>query len=219
MRLLNLPSFAQEALSKGQINESQARLLLMVDDMREQQAIFNDLIMNSLSVRELRSRIKTKKEKPADNISFDPASSMRPKTDPEITSLEEQLMEILGTKVKVQSEGDGGKLMINFYSKEELQGLIEKLVQKRTGGVLHQEQRSYPMNEPISENLIEKVPKIEKLEKPEERLDLPNNEEKLLIERIPDPNPDDAPMIIRHDDEYQIPIRRGGQLSDDGFVV
>lgn len=216
MRLLNLPTFAQEALAKGQINESQARLLLMVSDIKEQQAVFNDLISNNLSVRELRSRIKTKKEKAADNTAFNPSSSMRPKTDPEITSLEEQLMEILGTKVKVQSEGEGGKLMINFYSKEELQGLIDKLVQKKAGGISYQEksfnsisrpEAGPPLAEkPISESLIEKVPayadkpEIEKLEKPEEHLSLQNEEEKLLEERIPDLNPDDSPMIIRHDE-------------------
>ena len=261
MRLLNLPSFAQEALSKGQINESQARLLLMVSDMKEQQAIFNDLVMNSLSVRELRSRIKRNPiaggEKPIDKISFDTSSSMRPKTDPEITSLEEQLMEVLGTKVKVQSEGEGGKLMINFYSKEELQGLIDKLVQKRMSQATHREDDFYSAqaapiieNKPLHQEVIaEKAPvyteqpetpvlasqgeattEVEaNLEAPEEHLSLPSEqevpkfseveEEKLLIERIPDLNPDDAPMIIRHDDEYQIPIRRGGQLSDDGFVV
>ncbi|MHB9019671.1 MAG: ParB/RepB/Spo0J family partition protein [Minisyncoccota bacterium] len=242
MRLLNLPSFAQDALSQGQINESQARLLLMVSDMKEQQAIFNDLVLNSLSVRELRNRIKTKKEKVVDNIAFDPSTSMRPKTDPEITSLEEQLMEVLGTKVKVQSEGEGGKLMINFYSKEELQGIIDKLVRQRMNQASHQEKSFYSApvasieNKSVHQEVItEKVPvytaqpEIEKLEMPEEHLSLPSEqeipkfsdleEEKLLIERIPDPNPDDAPMIIRHDDEYPIPIRRGKQLSDDEFVV
>jgi len=234
MRLLNLPTFAQDALSKGQINESQARLLLMVSDIKEQQAVFNDLVMNSLSVRELRNRIKrnppTGGEKRADSISFDSSSLMRPRIDPEITSLEEQLMEALGTKVKVQSEGEGGKLTINFYSKEELQGLIEKLAQKRMGQTaFHQERAFTPVPEPVQENLIEKVPEIPsfaeplrtgegKIEMPEEHLDLPNEDEKLLIERIPDPNPDDAPMIIRHD-EYQIPICREDQSSNDEFVV
>lgn len=208
MRLLNLPTFAQDALVKGQINESQARLLLMVSDIKEQQAVFNDLVLNSLSVRELRNRIKRNSpaggEKAADNVSFDPSSSMRPKIDPEITSFEEQLMEILGTKVKVQSEGEGGKLMINFYSKEELQGIIEKLVQKRMGQTVHQERAFAPASEPISESLIDKVPEIEKIQEIEEHMSLPNEDEKLLIERIPDPNPDDSPMIIRHDDEFVV---------------
>ena len=49
--------------------------------------------------------------------------------DPETEHLEEQLREALGTKVKLHKEGDSGKLTINFYSQEELQNLIAKLVQ------------------------------------------------------------------------------------------
>jgi len=218
MRLLNLPTFAQEALSNGQINESQARLLLMVSDIKEQQLIFNDLVSNNLSVRELRNRIRTKKEKPIDDASIESPSAFRPKSDPEIVSLEEQLMEILGTKVKVQSEGDGGKLTINFYSKEELHGIIDKLAQKRADSILQQKINHTSFSAPtISENLIEKAPEVEKIQKPEEHLNLPNEEELLLEERVVDPNPDDLPMVIRHD---EIPDQSGVLAeSEDNFTV
>ncbi|MCL5017333.1 MAG: ParB/RepB/Spo0J family partition protein, partial [Patescibacteria group bacterium] len=142
MRLLNLPGFAQEALSNSKINESQARLLLMVSDIKEQQLIFDDLVLNNLSVRELRSRIRSKRNpRVKDDVSVaDPSqTSEKLRVDPEISSLEEQLMEILGTKVKVQSEGDGGRLTINFYSKEELHGIIDKLAQKRSNIAINQE--------------------------------------------------------------------------------
>ncbi len=214
MRLLNLPTFAQDALSKGQINESQARLLLMVSDIKEQQVVFDDLVLNNLSVRELRNRIRTKKEKPADSTASN-QTGFRPKSDPEISSLEEQLMEILGTKVRVQSEGDGGKLTINFYSKEELQGIIDKLVQKRADSILRKEREAYtaPVVE-HHENLIEKVPEMPEIEKPLENLNLPIEEEKLLEERVVDPNPDDLPMVIRHD---EIPPYSG--TAEDDFTV
>lgn len=120
VRLLNLPSQIQDAIAGGQINESQARLLLMVDDLREQQALFEDLVRNSLSVRELRGRIQAKKS-PAVPLAA-------PVADPEITHLEEQLREVLGTKVRLQKEGAGGKLILNFYSPEELNALISRLM-------------------------------------------------------------------------------------------
>ncbi len=123
IRLLNLPSYVQDAVSQSKINESQGRLLLMVSDMQEQQAIFNDLVFNNLSVRELRNRIQAKKEKVL------PAAVLQ--ADPETEQLEEQLREVLGTKVKLQKEGAGGKLTINFYSPEELQGIIDKLVKSK----------------------------------------------------------------------------------------
>ncbi|MBI4991814.1 MAG: ParB/RepB/Spo0J family partition protein [Candidatus Harrisonbacteria bacterium] len=124
IRLLNLPSHIQDAVAGGQINESQARLLLMVSDLKEQQTIFDDLVNNNLSVRELRSRIQVKKEKP-----FLSAPLIG---DPELEHLEERLREALGTKVKLQKDGQGGKLMISFYSPEELQGIIQKLTQVKS---------------------------------------------------------------------------------------
>ncbi|MDP3999671.1 MAG: ParB/RepB/Spo0J family partition protein [bacterium] len=120
IRLLNLPSHIQDSISGGHINESQGRLLLMVDDLREQQSLFEDLIRNSLSVRELRGRIQAKKS-PA-------VAAAIPAADPETEHLEEQLREVLGTKVRLQKEGSGGKLILNFYSPEELQAIIAKLM-------------------------------------------------------------------------------------------
>lgn len=197
MRLLNLPTFAQEALSGGKINESQARLLLMVSDIKEQQLVFNDLISNNLSVRELKNRIKVSKKELLDEPADQSRVSEKIKIDPEIVSLEEQLMEILGTKVKVQTEGEGGKLTINFYSKEELQGIIDKLVRQKMDNIsLQKSQYTFNSNEISGEKPIErKKIETEKLEK------LVGKEEKLLEERVVDSNPDDLPMVIRHDDD------------------
>ncbi len=124
IRLLNLPSQVQDAVAQGKINESQARLLLMVSDMQEQQALFNDLVFNNLSVRDLRNRIQQTKEKTTATPSLPP--------DPVLQNIEEQLRELLGTKVKLQKEGTGGKLTISFYSPEELQGIIDKLVKRKS---------------------------------------------------------------------------------------
>lgn len=119
IRLLNLPTQIQDALSHGKINESQARLMLMLPDLKEQQMLFDDLMLNNLSVRQLRSKILSKRA-PVEPI-------MPTMADAETMHIEEQLREALGTKVKVQKEGQGGKLTINYYSPEELQGIIDKL--------------------------------------------------------------------------------------------
>ena len=123
VRLLNLPTEIQESVAKGKINESQARLLLMVSDIKDQQNLFTELISSNLSVRDLRHRIQATKEKVASAPPLPP--------DPVLESIEEQLREILGTKVKLQKEGVGGKLTISFYSPEELQGIIDKLVKNQ----------------------------------------------------------------------------------------
>jgi ParB family chromosome partitioning protein len=127
VRLLNLPSNIQEALSRKQISESQGRLLLTVPDIAHQQTLFEDLLKNSLSVRELKSRIK-KSASPAP-IEIYPAAPM---IDPETAALQQQLEEVLGTKVKVEKNGETGKLVIDFYSPDDLRALLNRLTESQT---------------------------------------------------------------------------------------
>jgi len=120
LRLLNLPSEIQDALAKNQINESQARLLLTIDDPYQQQNLFKQLLTNNLSVRELRNRLRGHKQPSANN-------QQQIIIDPEIHHLQEKLTELLGAKVKIEPSEKGGKIIITFYSPEEIQGIIDKL--------------------------------------------------------------------------------------------
>ncbi|MDP2696022.1 MAG: ParB/RepB/Spo0J family partition protein [bacterium] len=126
VRLLNLPTEIQEAVSKSLISESQARLLLAIAEPDKQQMLFNDIIRNSLSVRDLKSRIdQLKKSEVASDQVVD-----QPVVDLEAQLLQKELEAALGTKVKLEKTGATGKITIAFYSSEELQGLIDKLVKK-----------------------------------------------------------------------------------------
>jgi len=120
MRLLSLPTYIQEAVVRGQIGESQARLLLSVTDLTDQENLFNDLLKNSLSVRELKNRITSGKARTNAVERFQ-------NTDPEIRHLEEKLRELLGAKVKIDQSGDSGKITISFGSADELRGVLHRL--------------------------------------------------------------------------------------------
>ena len=123
LRLLNLPSEIQEALAKNQINESQARLLLIIDDLNQQQNLFQEILNNNLSVRELRQKIGGKRQATRDK-------GQEATVDPEIIDFQEKLTELLGAQVKINPPATGekgGKIVITFYSPEEIQGIIEKL--------------------------------------------------------------------------------------------
>ena len=126
LRLLNLPTEIQEAVAKNQINESQARLLLMIEEPIQQQNLFNEIISNNLSVRELRQRIR--KTSPVIASASEAISSI---VNPEILNFQEQLTELLGAKVKIKpfgnAQGKGGEIIIDFYSAEEIEGIIKKL--------------------------------------------------------------------------------------------
>jgi len=128
VRLLGLPNEIQEAVSKGFVSESQGRLLLTVSDIPQQQALFQDILKNNLSVRDLKSRIGTlKNSEKKDGEAV--AEGGTP--DPEIISAERELEEILGTKVKVERSGAAGKITISFYSPEELHGIVNRLIEKQ----------------------------------------------------------------------------------------
>jgi ParB family chromosome partitioning protein len=117
LRLLNLPSEIQQALEDGKINESHARLLLQIDDIGRQKAMFESILHSKPSVRELKATIRSGK----------PFARGAGYLNPELMSLQSRLEESLGTKTQIDDNGGKGKITINYYSPEELSSLIAKL--------------------------------------------------------------------------------------------
>jgi len=127
MRLLNLPTNIQDAVSKGSLGESQARLLLTIDDLAQQQTLFEEISLHNLSVREVKNKI--------DYLKSAARHAAQPHTpvvaDPEANSIREQLEEALGTAVQVErAGGTGGKITIVFSSPEELYALLQKMTKQ-----------------------------------------------------------------------------------------
>lgn len=123
LRLLNLPTFIQDSIAEGKMSDSQGRLLLVIEDPIQQKNLFNDIIHNNLSVRELRNKINQLKRPHAKH-------GVRHETEntPEFLMIEERLQEILGTKVSLKKTHDGGMLTINFYSPEEFDAIVDRLI-------------------------------------------------------------------------------------------
>ncbi|MBI2406021.1 MAG: ParB/RepB/Spo0J family partition protein [Candidatus Harrisonbacteria bacterium] len=122
VRLLDLPSHIQEALAEGHVSESQGRLLLAVAEPAAQQALFDDIIRNNLSVRELKQRIGGMggKSRIAHRESFGAE-------DPEMREVQAKLEQFFGTKVRLMRKGASGKIEIEFYSPDDLRGIVQKL--------------------------------------------------------------------------------------------
>lgn len=122
VRLLDLPVYIQDALSKGEVTETHGRLLLAVSDQAAQKKLFDDLLLNKLTTRELKERVK-------------PGSSMQARESaahdlpPEVRVLQEELVSKLGAPVKIEKRGamGAGKITITFFSEEELRGIINKI--------------------------------------------------------------------------------------------
>ncbi|MEX1014291.1 MAG: ParB/RepB/Spo0J family partition protein [Candidatus Paceibacterota bacterium] len=118
LRLLGLPSDIQDAVSEGKLNESQARSLLSIKDPQEQNKVFHMLLENKISTKKLRSyKSKNKVNKKENN------SQKR-----ENNFWEKQLEEKLSAPVKIQKKGEKGKMIIQFFSKDDWKKLLDKFL-------------------------------------------------------------------------------------------
>ena len=115
LRLLNLPQEIQDAVTGGKLSEGHARALLMlIDRPEEQKTLFKDIQLRKLSVRDV--------EKITREIAVEKARRVDP--HPEITALERAFSSALGTRVEIKEQEHGGKLIINFFSKEDLETIL-----------------------------------------------------------------------------------------------
>jgi len=123
MRLLKLPKVVQTALVKEQITEGHARALLMLETPLAQTAALHQVVARELNVRQTEEYVrKLKGEKPAIKLKTAPL--------PDIVALEERLQSALGTKVNLRHGREGrGTLTLHFYSDEELNSLLDKLLE------------------------------------------------------------------------------------------
>jgi len=123
LRLLNLPAKIQEYVSRGTISMGHARAILSLTKEVEQIRLCTKVIKDDLSVRDTESYAK--------KMVLSRAKSKANEKDPNLNSLEQELREIFGTKVKILKAKKGGKIEIEFYSDADLQRVITLLKSKR----------------------------------------------------------------------------------------
>ena len=119
LRLLKLPQEIQQAVFSGQLSTGHARALLAVEDKKTQNKIFNNVIVNGLSVREVEKLVKEASQGTA-TVEKQTARSANQDT----AALEEDLQRALGTKVRVLAKGKKGKILIEYYSLADLDRII-----------------------------------------------------------------------------------------------
>ena len=121
LRLLNLPATIKQALVEERVSEGHARALLMLETAEAQQAALQTILAQGLNVRqteELTRKLSGQK----------PSAAPKPAPPPEIAALEERLRASLGTKVALRHGPKGGTVTIHYYSDEELDALMARLL-------------------------------------------------------------------------------------------
>jgi len=125
VRLLGLPDPVREALEQGLISEGHARALLALQTAAAQIAACRTVVRKGLSVRETEEAVKT--ENSREGATGRAASGGNRKQAPGIAALESALTRSLGTRVRIRAQGDRGRIEIQYFSRGELDGLLDRL--------------------------------------------------------------------------------------------
>jgi len=128
IRLLGLPDTILSALSNGEISDGHARTLLMLNDRPEEQdVIFREILLKKLSVREV--------EHLSRQIATEKIRKKSPKDlEPELKEIEREFQDSLGTRVQISKTDYGGKVVIDYFSPEDLHHLLAVMRAQKEGG-------------------------------------------------------------------------------------
>ena len=111
LRLLKLPGEIQAALSAGKISAGHAKVLLGLEPQAKQLELFQRTIAQGLSVREVEELAGQWQPR---------VRRRRNAADPQLKALEDELRQVLGTKVVLLNRKRGGRIVIDYFSSEDL---------------------------------------------------------------------------------------------------
>lgn len=123
LRLLKLPEAVRIALAENAISEGHARALLVLNTPQAQIAVMQTILRQNLSVRQTEDLVRRLSGEKIERLP-------KPLPNPEILALEERLRNHLGTKVTLRHGKKGGTLVIHYYSEEELDNLVNRILKE-----------------------------------------------------------------------------------------
>ncbi len=225
VRILMLPEDILEALSKGKITEGHTRpLLMLIDKQAEMMTLFKEMMIRKMTVREA--------EKIARKIAFEKVRRKSTMMTPEVVDMEENLASALGTRVTIEPKEKGGKIMIDYFSHDELMSLTRLLKgagdNKTHMGMMDFIRKENSFMQPsdstagaVSENVMEDTISVEKISA------LPTDEilENLPAEYFENNNAlaigeEDLPMVMMNDmpREEERVIGNVDQTNDEQII-
>lgn len=122
MRLLKLSEKVQQMLIDEMITAGHARAILAISDKEKQETVAMKVFDEKLSVRETEALVKRMLEPPK----TEKKNKFTTAEDAIYESLEEKMKSIMGTRVQIhRKKNDKGKIEIEYYSKDELERIID----------------------------------------------------------------------------------------------
>ena len=126
LRLLDLPAFVKQSLSRGDISMGHARAVATAPDP---EALTRDVIRKGLSVRQAEEQARRERLKPGAGTGMARANARNAAkaADADLQALERQLGDMLGLKVQVSHKGDGGAVTLHYSSLDQLDMICQRL--------------------------------------------------------------------------------------------
>ncbi len=121
LRLLNLPAEIQRGVIEGKISEGHARAILGLPDIEKQLLMYALIVEQGLNVRQVEAKVR----EIAVKRRLDAATP-----DPKLLAIESELRGKLGAQVKIQRQGRGGKITIEFFSDEDLEEILHRIAEQ-----------------------------------------------------------------------------------------
>ena len=122
IRMLKLPPDIVVAVRNGSLSMGHARALINAGEVDKQLYVYNTILSKKLSVRQTEDLVK-QLYKP-----FKGKIDAKQKPQGQFNKIQDQLTSFFGTKVKLEHQKTGrGKISLEYYSLEELNGLLEKM--------------------------------------------------------------------------------------------
>ena len=122
IRLLNLSDQVVAFLREGKISAGHGKALLKVKNANEQIKLAHRIAEEGLSVRVTEEIIKGNVSKKEKDVGKEKA------IDPFIRNIQENLINVLGTKVSIKNGLKKGKIEIEYYSEEELEHIVNTIM-------------------------------------------------------------------------------------------
>lgn len=122
--LLELSDAVKKALVSGEISEGHGRAVKALDSAQAQNAALRTIISQGLSVRQAEELVRKLK-------GVKPKKASKPGQSAEIRDLQDELRDALGTKVNLQHSRKGGRITLFYYSDEELDSLVSRLMRRK----------------------------------------------------------------------------------------
>jgi ParB family chromosome partitioning protein len=130
LRLLRLPPEIQEGVAVGAISMGHAKALAALDSRSEIQYLAMEIAENGMSVRKTEELVRQRLE---GNVPVEPPHRiMAPReVDPNVREVERELERILGVRVQIKDRKGKGKVVLEYYSLEDFDRILEVMGAKK----------------------------------------------------------------------------------------